>query len=475
MREKKENKRRKRRKISKLMTFILVIALTILFGLVLYLNVIPTIWLIGGTILAIFIVWGISSLNFNRMRIIRLAGYTLSLAIIGVSLMGEVYLFNTVGFLFNLNKDNYDLKTYNVLVLNNSTFKSINDLDGEVIGVNEVSMDTSLKDDLEKKIVPEYKDFDDTFALVNNLMEEEVSGIILEDSELSLVKENNEEEYNNLKNIYQIAIKDDIENIEEAININKEPFNVYISGIDTFGKINQTSRSDVNILVTVNPKTEKVLITWIPRDYYVHINNSSEKDKLTHAGLYGIDTSIYAIEKLLDTKINYYLRVNFTSVIKAVDVLGGVTVYNDETFISEDKFKYPKGEITLDGERALSFVRERHHVTGGDLGRGKNQIKVLEAFINKARSKEIIVKYNELLKTLDGSFMTNATKSEMLGFVKKEIQSPRNWQIESNILTGEDAYDYTYSYKTSKLYVMLPDEDKVNEAIDKIDNVLNKD
>ena len=192
------------------------------------------------------------------------------------------------------------------------------------------------------------------------------------------------------------------------------------------------------------------------------------KDKLTHAGIYGVDSSIYAIEKLLDTKINYYVKVNFTSVIKAIDVLGGITVYNDETFTSEDNFKYPKGEITLDGERALSFVRERHHVTGGDLGRGKNQIKVLEAVINKARSKAIITKYNSLLKTLEGSFTTNASQSVMLGFVKKEIQSPRNWQIESQILTGSDGYEYTYSYKNNKLYVMIPDEESVNNAINKI-------
>ena len=123
---------------------------------------------------------------------------------------------------------------------------------------------------------------------------------------------------------------------------------------------------------------------------------------------------------------------------------------------------------------SLSFVRERHHVTGGDLGRGKNQIKVLEAVINKARSKAIITKYNSLLKTLEGSFTTNASQSVMLGFVKKEIQSPRNWQIESQILTGNDGYEYTYSYKNNKLYVMIPDEESVNNAINKINETKEK-
>ncbi len=464
-------KKKKKHKFSKLLTLILLGVLTLLFGAIIYLNVIPLAWTLIAIAITAFIVLGIILLNFNRTRIWRMLGNLCSMAIIGITIFGEVYLFNTMGFLFSLNKDNYDLKTYNVLVLNSASYKKIDDLDGEVIGINEVSMASSLesaRSSIQKKIDPEFKDYEDTDTLVSNLLDENVAGIILEDSELNILKENNVDDYNNLNNIYQIEIKDDINNIEDAININKEPFNVYISGIDTFGKINQTSRSDVNIVVTVNPVTEKVLITWIPRDYYININNNSMKDKLTHAGIYGVDSSIYAIEKLLDTKINYYVKVNFTSVIKAIDVLEGVTVYNDETFTSEDNFKYPQGEITLDGERALSFVRERHHVTGGDLGRGKNQIKVLEAVINKARSKAIITKYNSLLKTLEGSFTTNASQSVMLGFVKKEIQRPRNWQIESQILTGTDGYEYTYSYKNNKLYVMIPDEEVVENAINKI-------
>ncbi len=470
-------KKKKKHKISKLLTFLLLTVLIILFGAIIYLNVIPLGWTVIAISITALITLGVICLNFNHVRIWRFLGYLSSVTLISLIVFGEVYLFNTMGFLFGLDKDNYDLKTYNVLVLSNTPYKCLNDLDGEVIGINEISMAESLgmaQNNIKKKIDPEFKDYEDTDSLVSNLLNENVAGIILENSELDILKENDVDNYNNLKSIYQIEIKDDINNIEDAININKEPFNVYISGIDTFGKINQTSRSDVNIVVSVNPNTEKVLITWIPRDYYVSINNNSMKDKLTHAGIYGINSSIYAIEKLLDLKINYYVKVNFTSVIKAIDVLGGITVYNDETFVSEDNIKYPKGEITLNGEEALSFVRERHHVTGGDLGRGKNQLKVLEAVINKARSKTIITKYNSLLKSLESSFTTNANKSVMLGFVRREIQSPRDWQIESQILTGIDAYEYTYSYKNSKLYVMKPDEEVLTNAINKIKEIEDK-
>ena len=287
------------------------------------------------------------------------------------------------------------------------------------------------------------------------------------------MKEDNLESYNALKIIYSEEIKNNVEEIKNDIDINKEPFNIYISGIDTFGKINASSRSDVNIVVSVNPQTEKILITWIPRDYYVFINNSEYKDKLTHAGIYGIDSSIYAIEHLLNIDINYYVKVNFSSVIKIVDVLKGITVYNDETFTTNENITFPKGNVTLNGEKALSFVRDRKHVTGGDLGRGKNQIKVLEALINKALSKDIIKNYNKLLNTLEGSFVTNMSQGTITSFVKKELLSHRDWQIENQILNGLDAYKYTYTYRNKELYVMLPDDNIVKEAKAKINNLIN--
>lgn len=467
--------KKKRRRINKIITIILLVMVLIFFGLIFYINIIPILYSLIALVLVMALVLGIVLLNFRKKKILRIIGYSLSIILSFLFLFIEIYLFNTVGFLFNMTDGNYALKNYNVIVLNTSEYKNIKDLKNKNIGISETSISEELdeaKNKINKKVKVNYEEYEDLDTLVNSLIEENVESIILEDSEMSLIEEQNKDCYSLFKTIYEVEIKNNIEDLKNAININKESFNIYISGIDTFGSINSSSRSDVNMVVTVNPKAEKILITWIPRDYYVKINESSYKDKLTHAGIYGIDSSIYALEELLDLDINYYVKVNFTSVIEVVDLLDGVTVYNDESFTSQDGYYYQKGKITLNGEKALSFVRERKNVTGGDLGRGKNQIKVLEALIDKAMSPNIITKYNSLLKSLDGAFITNMSQSTMFSFIRQELSNRRDWNIESNTLTGIDSYEYTYSYRNSELYVMKPNETSVNDAIKKIKEIM---
>lgn len=475
MNETKGNKKKKR-KINRILTIILLLTVLIFFGLIFYINLIPIIFTILALILMLAIIFGITVLNFKKKRIFRIIGYILSIIIISIMTFIEIYLFNTLGFLFNMTDGDYSLHNYNVIVLNNNSYKNIEDLKNKDIGISETTDGEELdkaKKKIDKKVNVNYNEYEDLNSLIKALTDEETEGIILEDSELSLIEEENKEVYDLFEVIYEIEIKNDINDLKSAININKEPFNIYISGIDTFGKINSSSRSDVNIVVTVNPKTEKMLITWIPRDYYVSINNSKYKDKLTHAGIYGIDSSIYAIENLLNIDMNYYVKVNFTSVIELVNILGGITVYNDEAFTTIDGVYFKEGNITLNGEDTLAFVRERKNLSEGDLGRGKNQIKVLEALLNKAMSKDIIKKYNSILTSLEGAFVTNMSQNTMLGFIRKEVSKRRNWQIESNTLLGTDSYEYTYSYKNSELYVMKPNEDSVKDGINKINNILN--
>ncbi len=472
---KKKKKSKSKRRLGKIITIILLAIVLILFGCIFYLNVIPILY----TIILLVISLGITGLlmlaNVNKIRGIRIIGYTLSVVVATIFVLIIFYLLNTLGFLFNITNGDYALNTYNVVVLKSSQYDELKDLDKTTMGISDTVSEDSLKNIKKKlsKIKLNYKNYSDSDALVSSIYENEVESIILENSEIDLLKENDLSKYDGLKIIYTLELKNDIEDIKEAVNINKEAFNIYISGIDTYGKINSVSRSDVNILVSVNPEKEKAMITWIPRDYYVNINNSSYKDKLTHAGIYGVESSIYAIEHLLDVEVNYYVKVNFTSVIKVVDELGGITVYNDETFTTNEGITFNKGNVTLNGERALAFVRDRKHVTGGDLGRGKNQIKVLEAIIAKAKSKEIIKNYNDILKVLKGSFVTNMSQNAMTGFISKELKKPRNWQIESQTLNGSDSYEKTYTYKNNNLYVMIPDNNLVNDAKAKIKEVLN--
>lgn len=469
-------KKKKKKILSIIVTSLLGIIFIVLTGLLIYLNVLPLLILILVIILLLALLIGMFFLNFSKKKGLRIIGIFLSIILASSVIFVEVYLGSTIGFLEGITNGNYSLKTYEVVVLKDSEYKKLKDLNNKDVLTKDDKDDEELKkgkDKINKKIKLNYINKDDVSEMIYSLINNEVDAVLVEKSELDLIKDD-EESYSKLKVIYRITIKDDIKDILNKVDINKDSFNIYVTGMDTYGKISQTSRSDVNIVITVNPKTEKILITWVPRDYYVKINNSSYKDKLTHAGIYGIDTSIYALENLLDTEINYYFKVNFTSVVKIIDLLEGIEVYNDETFTTNDNFTFNKGMVKLNGEEALSFVRDRKHVTGGDLGRGKNQVKVLEAVIKKASSPKIITKYTSLLNSLDGAFLTNMPLNTMKSFIRKEISKRRDWKFESNTLNGTDGSEFTYSYKNQKLYVMIPYEDSVSDAQNKIKEILEE-
>ena len=259
----------------------------------------------------------------------------------------------------------------------------------------------------------------------------------------------------------------------KEVDVTKEPFNIYISGNDIYGNIASVSRSDVNIIATVNPNTHKILLTSIPRDFYVQLHGTSGyKDKLTHAGVYGIDMSVKTIEDLLDIDINYYMRVNFTSLIKVVDAIGGVDVVSDYSFRATTGDRFVKGTNHLNGKKALAFSRERKAFSDGDRQRGKNQQKVLTAILNKMLSSTtLITKYTDILDSLGGSFQTNMPASKIYNLVNMQLDKMPSWTFESYNLDGKGSSSYTYTYPHQKLYVMEPDVNTVNEAKAKIDMI----
>nr|MCR5787885.1 LCP family protein [Bacilli bacterium] len=241
-----------------------------------------------------------------------------------------------------------------------------------------------------------------------------------------------------------------------------------------YGSINSVSRSDVNIILSVNPEKGKIIITSIPRDYYVKLHKNGEYDKLTHAGIYGVEESVSTIEDLLGIDINYYVKVNFTSLVKFVDTIDGIDVDSKYAFKSDDGYSYNVGKNHLNGKKALSFARERHALPKGDKSRGENHQAILTGIINKVSNKSILVKYNDLLKSLKPSIVTNFTNSEITSFVKNQIKKDTKWQIEYVNLDGTDGYEYTYSYQRNKLYVMIPDESTIETAKEKINELMKK-
>lgn len=286
---------------------------------------------------------------------------------------------------------------------------------------------------------------------------------VIRSSLLSLLQENAPNDYYAVKSIKTITI-----NLKDISKLNttdiSKPFIIYISGIDTYGDISTVSRSDVNILCVVNPKTHKILLVNTPRDYYVQLHGTTGlKDKLTHSGIYGINTSVETMEDLYNIKINFYLRINFSSLLKIIDTIGGIRVYSDNDF-TVGPYHFIKGYNQMDSTEALAFSRERYAFSDGDRTRGKDQQRVIEAIIKKMNQPIMIARYPSIIRSLQGTFQTNASSNLVAQFINHQANTLQSWATKSISVTGTDSQNYTYSMGQVLLYVMVPNNNSVNSA-----------
>ncbi len=262
---------------------------------------------------------------------------------------------------------------------------------------------------------------------------------------------------------------------EKVEKVHQEPFVVYISGSDTREKMFQVSRSDVNILMVVNPQTKQILLLNTPRDYFIPNPRSSygTKDKLTHLGIYGVDCSITGLENLYDCDINYYVQINFTGAEKLIDDIGGVSINNPQSFYARG-YSFPAGDITLNGPQAVVFARERYAFASGDNMRGQNQMRLITAIINKLTSSnsKLLLNYKSILEDLQGFIVTNMEAEEIDNLVKMQLDDLATWNIKSYAVVGDGGFDYTYSMSNQKLYVTYPDYSSVDKGTELINKVL---
>ena len=265
----------------------------------------------------------------------------------------------------------------------------------------------------------------------------------------------------------------------EAKKITKEPFVVYLSGVDTRGELTEKARSDVNILAAVNPETKQVVLINTPRDYYVDLAGTNSKDKLTHAGLYGVQTSMDTLGNLYGVDVQHYIRINFAGFINIVDALGGVDVYSDQAFTSVgspgyyDPTTFAEGWNHLDGKAALAFARERHAFKTGDVQRGINQMKVIDAMLNKIKSPALLMGFSKIMDSAADCFVTSLSQNQISALVRMQLSDFAEWNIESYTVTGSSGSSTKcYSAKGQKLYVMKPDESSVAKAKEMIAAVL---
>lgn len=433
-----------------------------------------TIFIIIEVILTLLVLIGLA----KKHKTLKLNILCLILAIILSS--GYIYATNyinaTINFLGTMFTNVSETEEYYVVVRNDNNYNELEDLAGEELSAFRI--EENIITELKEQINVEIQDDNSLIKVGSDLIDNATEGIFVSSSQYSILREEIDDFETNTKIIYtlkhEIKSKVDIEDENSKYTIDNGVFNVYISGIDTSGSISNVARSDANILATINTKTHEVLITSIPRDYYVTLYSKGAKDKLTHSGIYGINETVSTVEELLDTDINYYIRVNFTTLIKLVDTLGGVDVYSEYDF-STGGYHFNKGYNHVNGAQALAFSRERHSFGSGDNQRIKNQQHVIEAVINKVlNSTTILTKYTSILESLEGSFQTNIEQNDISNLVKEQLDNMESWTIDNYSLTGTGSSSATYSMGSQKLYVMLPNESSVEEAKNNIQELLGE-
>lgn len=334
---------------------------------------------------------------------------------------------------------------------------------------------SALKKD--KKVDVKVEDVASYQEAYDNLKSGKSKAMVLSGSYASLLESVDSNYASNLKTIYTYKIKK--KNSNSAKQVDSKVFNIYISGIDTYGSISTVSRSDVNIIMTVNMNTHKILLTTTPRDAYVKIpgGGADQYDKLTHAGIYGVETSEQTLENLYGIKIDYYTRINFTSFLKLIDQLGGVTVHNDQAFTSlHGKFDFPVGDIQMNSEQALGFVRERYSLDGGDNDRGKNQEKVISAIVNKLASLKSVSNFTSIVNNLQDSVQTNMSLDTINALANTQLDSGSKFTVTSQAVTGTGSTGQLTSYAmpNSSLYMMKLDDSSVASASQAIKNLMEE-
>lgn len=450
--------------------------LVILFCFLIYkLNMLPFKYLI---ILYGFFFVICSLFNFfvfnNRVKSkIKLVVIILFLIIDLILGIGSKYLDDTIDFVGTFGENQEQSEGYYVKVLDKSSSEGINDLSGKVIGVYSSANNMNASSKLSEVISYEIKEYEDIEIMFIELMSESIDAVLVNDSILSLLEGELEHIDVSLKDVYNFSIAIKEVDIVKTVDVSTKKFNIYVAGGDSYGSIKKVTNTDVNMVISVDPVNHKLLLTSIPRDYYVNFPGQGENayDKLTHAGYYGINESVLTVEKLLDIDINYYIKVNFSTVEGVIDAIGGVDVKVDKAFTtSNGKYTFKKGINHMNGAEALRFARERKVFTYGDVERVKNQQKVLSAIIDKVTSSTaLITSYSKILDSVSKNFATNMKSEDISKLVKMQLNDMRGWSITSQNLVGTDLYTGTYTFPKSKLYVMKPREDSVEKVREKID------
>lgn len=474
--------------LSILLSVVLVISSFYLLYQVIRLNVLPTKFLfpltIGVVVLdAIFI---LLLIYFSKNVVSKIICIVLTLFICAASCMGGYYISKTQGALSNItNVAKHAKNTVSVVVKESSSIKNKSQLNGVSVGslrLNEQGSKKALKELSSEGIVLNQTEYDSMTALLEAFYNGEVDSIIINESSRSQILDM--EAYSNFDSntrvVYQTSYK--VKNNDSATSVSditSKPFNVLISGSDTRGGFDENGRSDVIMIATVNPKTHTILLTSVPRDFYVTTACDAGDgcmqgalDKITHTGIHGTNTTKRTVEQLLGIEINYTFKVGFDTVTELVDVLGGVDVYVEPGYAVHTSYlNVNEGINHLNAEQALAYARERYSYTEGDRQRTKNQQQVLMGIVKEATKPSVITNYAAIMDTMANTFSTTMSNEEITDLIKYQLNNNPTWKMEQYMVdgTGDTLMCAELGDAAS---VMVPDQSTVKMAKDKINAVL---
>ena len=480
VKKKKKRINRAFRTVGKFLVLIQLLLTLVFLAFIWRLGMIPVKYVAGlGAILLVFaaLLFTLQAISRGKAIISKLVSVIMS----AVLIFGSVYLYRTHAAVLDISGDTLGTQVNSMLVAvrSDDPAEKVSDTSDYIYGVQHAEDGSDVDKAMEKVnedagtevMTAEYGTLNEQAGA---LLDGSVQAIVYNEGYGGILDEVYENFQSQIKIIAQYSIESDddtdavIQGKAAEVNVENESFNIYISGIDVYGPVSTKSRSDVNIIATVNPKTKQILLSNTPRDYYVTIPGVSgdSKDKLTHAGIYGVDKSMATLENLYGIDIPFYARVNFTSLITLVDAMGGIDVNSEYAFTTNGDggavISVQEGLNHFDGKQALAFSRERYSLAGGDNQRGKNQMAVIQAMIQKMMTPEMLLKAPDLISQVSDSVETNMSMDQIQELIQSQLNSGGSWNVKSMAAEGTGDSQYCYSMPGTALYVMQPDQASVD-------------
>lgn len=466
------------RTFTKIWSIFYILVTIVFFSFFVYMDVLAMKYVcMAAGLIVVILILTFPALFFKRFKNSRrIISLIISIALIGAYGAGIVYINGTIDFMDKVTTVKEQTEPYYVLAKADSAYDGAESVRGKTVQTfltNEINY-SEAKNMLQEEAGADYEMIEDLSALASGVLDETYELIFISEAHYTTMCSENTNFKEGSKIIHTVKVPIEVANIAKDVNVTEDSFNIYVSGLDTEGAIDVVSRSDVNMIVTVNPKAHKVLLTSIPRDYYLELpNTDGAKDKLTHTGVHGINETVAAIEKLTGLDMNYYVKVNYTTVTSLVDAIGGIDVESDYTFVTHGMgvyYEFYEGSNYLDGARALAFARERKSFSDGDLQRNKNQQKVLEGILKKALSSTtILTRYTAILDAIEDCVEINMSQEDIRRLIKMQTDGMPSWDIEKQSIVGVSSSEVCY-LDGMNIYasVVLQSPESIVSAVDRI-------